>query len=878
VTAPIRKPDVPSDSATPEFSIITAVYNVEHYLPDFIASIEKQTFDLSAVEVIAVDDGSTDGSLALLQEWAARRPTLVTVLTKENGGQGSARNLGLSRARGEWVTFPDPDDVIEPNYLETVHAAVATWPELAMVAANRLVWNDATGLRTESHPLRAQFTRDRLVRLNASARYFHGSAPAAFMRREVVERNALLFDNRVRPNFEDGHFCSRYLLRCNDPQVAFLASAKYHYRKRNDGSSTLDNKRSNPGHFLDVPRHGYLAVLEEAVEVLGFVPEWLQSFIVYELSWYFTEDEQMAGSPSVGHGAVAEQFVALLRQIAHHLDPEVVMAFNVRPIKTEIKEILAYSLRGERYVTPFVSAWTPTQRSQSTRLAYRFTGVEPEFAVMVDGFERTPAASKVQAIRYFDHDLLFVRVIWITESGELRLLVDGRPLPAAARDSATSLELKTTQALRLAAERAHRFPALSSAYSPLATAWRSRGKIAYAVIDDAARSALPAKRFKDAWVLMDRTTDANDNAEHLFRYLRERRSDINAWFVLVKDCPDWRRLVRDGYGDRLVAFGSARWKVLMRHCLNLIVSHPNREILRPPSLRRYWDQWTVTFLQHGVLRDDISRWLNSKRFELFVTSTPAETESVTGDGTGYKFTSFQTKMVGLARFDRLGEIGANYPPEARDLVLIAPTWRELLNKPLAPGATKREIVDDFLETEFAKNWTAFISDAGFIDQAERRGKRVALLMHPNLQDAVDQLRLPPTVLRLGFDGQDVQQYFARAALMVTDYSSMTFNEAFLLRPTVYFQFDRDSYYNGANHARAGYFDHYRDGFGPVTRTPADAHEAVIDLLDEVPQEYIDRMERTFPTRDGRNRERTVVAIEDLHRPYAQRRLPSLLPE
>jgi hypothetical protein len=413
--------------------------------------------------------------------------------------------------------------------------------------------------------------------------------------------------------------------------------------------------------------------------------------------------------------------------------------------------------------------------------------------------------------------------------------------------------------------------------SPIATARRARGKIAYALIDDAARTGLAARRFHDAWVLMDRTGDADDNAEHLFRYLRQNRPDINAWFVIQRGCPDWRRLVRDGYASRLIAFESPQWKVLMRHCRNLIVSHPNREIVQPRSLRRYWNRWTVTFLQHGVLRDDISRWLNGKRFELFVTSTPAETASVVGDRTPYKFTSFETKMVGLARFDRLNRIGAAYPAEERDLVLVAPTWRELLNKPLAPGQSRRAIVDDFESTEFSRNWSAFFADSTFVSDVEKRGMRVALLMHPNLQAAVDRLHIPDSVLTLKFEGNDVQEYFARAALMVTDYSSMAFNEAFLLRPTVYFQFDRDTYYNGANHAREGYFDHVRDGFGPAVRTATEAHDAVLDLLHEVPQEYVDRMRAAFPFRDGRNCERTVTAIEDIHRPYAERKLPELLP-
>jgi hypothetical protein len=637
------------------------------------------------------------------------------------------------------------------------------------------------------------------------------------------------------------------------------------------------------GYYLDVPRYGYLNLLRESLTLLGFIPEWLQNLVIYEVSWYFTDDERSSGIPSAAQGEVAESFVTLLRQIATLLDPEVVLAFDIRPIRMEIREILAYSLRGEQFVTPYAVAYSPRQRATATQLFYRFVGAVPSFQLVVNGLNSAPAAAKVQSVRYFGQDLLFKQVIWIASSGEMRLHVDGKL--KRIRRSTPEVEPMFVESTSAAIEMRHpggpgRLLAdvVSTLTSPILTARRASGELVYHLIDDAARNGLAARRFYAAWVLMDRPWDANDNAEHLFRYLRNQRPDINAWFVLEKGCPDWRRLTREGYGSRLIAYGSAKWKVLMRHCLNLVVTHPNQEVIQPASLRRYWNQWTVTFLQHGVLRDDLSRWVNGKRFELFVTSTPAETASVVDDRTPYKFTSFETKMVGLARFDRLNRIGERYPEDKRDLVLVAPTWRELLNKPLVPGKTRREIVDDFEETEFAQHWSAFFADSKFVSEVEKRGKRVALLIHPNLQPAVHRLGIPQSVMILQFEGNDVQEYFARAALMVTDYSSMSFNEAFLLRPTVYFQFDRDTYYNGANSAREGYFDHSRDGFGPVARTVREAHDAVLDMLNEVPQRYVDRMTAAFPYRDGRNCERTVAAIEDLHRPYGDRKLPELLPE
>lgn len=95
--------------------MIVPVYNVERYINRCIHSVLNQTFDV--YELILVDDGSTDQSGVLCDEWA-ERDKRIHVIHKKNGGLSSARNAGLDVARGEYVTFIDSDDVVHPQYLE----------------------------------------------------------------------------------------------------------------------------------------------------------------------------------------------------------------------------------------------------------------------------------------------------------------------------------------------------------------------------------------------------------------------------------------------------------------------------------------------------------------------------------------------------------------------------------------------------------------------------------------------------------------------------------------------------------------------------------------------------------------------------------------
>ncbi|MFC7220505.1 glycosyltransferase family 2 protein [Streptomyces polyrhachis] len=108
----------------PKVSVIIPVYNAADFLGECLESIAAQTIGFGNVEVVAVDDGSTDGSAALLDEWAARHPERIRVVRQENSGApGGPRNRGIELAQGEFLFFADPDDYLGERALELLVAA-----------------------------------------------------------------------------------------------------------------------------------------------------------------------------------------------------------------------------------------------------------------------------------------------------------------------------------------------------------------------------------------------------------------------------------------------------------------------------------------------------------------------------------------------------------------------------------------------------------------------------------------------------------------------------------------------------------------------------------------------------------------------------------
>ena len=121
-------------------SVIIPVYNVEAYLARCLDSVLNNTY--RNVEVICVNDGSTDGSLAILREYEARDPRIV-VIDKENGGVSSARNAGLDRMSGDYVTFIDADDYVHPQYFGLMIEAIFLSHTDCVFAGHKSISNEA---------------------------------------------------------------------------------------------------------------------------------------------------------------------------------------------------------------------------------------------------------------------------------------------------------------------------------------------------------------------------------------------------------------------------------------------------------------------------------------------------------------------------------------------------------------------------------------------------------------------------------------------------------------------------------------------------------------------------------------------------------------
>jgi hypothetical protein len=369
-----------------------------------------------------------------------------------------------------------------------------------------------------------------------------------------------------------------------------------------------------------------------------------------------------------------------------------------------------------------------------------------------------------------------------------------------------------------------------------------------------------SQQYRDAWVFMDRRRFAQDNAEHLYRFAKENHPHINAWFVIARDSRDWARLTKEGF--RLVDYGSRDHQLLALTCAELISSQADDDVFRPSDVRRFGrPRWRFTFLQHGVTKDDVSRWVNRRPISRFVTATEAEYRSIAGDDTPYVICDKEVVLTGFPRHDRLSQVATEQRVLAADrLVLIMPTLRHA------------RAGDELAASPDDNRWRALLGSERLRQLAERAGLRIALAIHSDASASLTAQALPAHVKAHRLEDVDVQELFARGAVMITDYSSDAFELAYLNRPVIYFQFDGETSFPNQHIHRQGGWSYEEDGFGPVVASTSALLDELERLVDAgmTPQEpYATRMRSMFAFHDGRSCERVIESILSARKPPAR---------
>lgn len=896
------------------FSVIVALYNVERYFDTFMTSLLKQSYPFEKLDIIIVDDGSTDGSLGLVRNWSEKHSN-VQFVSKENGGPASARNIGIDLANNPWVTFCDPDDALEAGYFSHISDFIErdVNATAAMLTTRVMIWQEKTGAITDTHPLgRKFFYGDRLVDLNQEPNNIQLGGATVFLRRDILNEHNFRFDPSIRPTFEDGHLIGRYLGCFEKPIVGIVSKARYFYRKRGDGSSLVQSGWGQVGRYDHVLRYGYLGLLDELLRHHGSVPVWAQNMVLYDIQWYLTEDKKMNSATAWLDADQLLTFHELLQTVFRYISRESIDLFNVVPLSWITREAMLVRFKGQGFRTTRIFRWSEPS-APVVELVYCFSGRLPSEKFLSRGDVINVLRSKSVDHTYFGEVFFTERRVWLAGPNEnVQAILDGdfarfesprRPgwakpkstggltksvgktagterrtpiagLPWSSKFPNPSSQVE--QIVRKLDSRMRVEQLISSSSRPLAllniakrVSGRVRGRAAQTVnkaYDQRTRawalSDVNRTKYKNAWSVMDRPMQADDNGEHFYRYLKQHQPNVNTWFMLDRKSPDWERLALEGF--KLIPYGSREAVALSLNAAFQISSDATGGVQFPVGKERFGvPKAKFIFLQHGVIKDDLSRWLNPKEISMFVTSTRAEYNSIAGDGTPYRFTPKETKLTGLPRFDNLIKVAGSVPLSDRNVILVMPTWRQDLRDKLSLAKTSVAKAKIFEGSDYGREWLAFLRSERLKTVADASSSRIIFVTHPAMTGYLHHVNLPTHVETLDQGSASLQELLSKASCVVTDYSSIAFDAAIIFRPVLYFQFDHLTIFNGSHSYRRGYYDYARDGFGPVVHSLAELNENLFQLSVrqfENASLYTSRINETFENIDTNNSRRVFEEV------------------
>ena len=784
-----------------KLSLIAPCYNVEKYIDEFFASVFAQRMNPKYIEIIAVDDGSTDGTAARIRHWSEKFPNRIRYFHQPNQGLASARNKGLDLATGDWVTFCDPDDFMAPNYLEIVSDELSRKreQELSMVSCNVVFFRKTEQPKVTGHPLRYRFDKKRTTLPASDLRdHIQLATNSAWFRRDKIEQHQLRFDPRVAPTFEDGHFVGRYLILNPETEVVFLKEPIYYWRKRAEANSLVDTATKNKSWYLNQLRYGYLDLLARAKSINGYIPRFVQRTVLYDVFWrfrYLVDHPERARFLS---DQEQNEFFELLRSIFSNIDVDTIEDFELAGISDGDKLGLLGLMKDQNNPSSIISVRQYDRHKGLVQFSYISSSRQNTASINVNDERAEHLFPSHRVARFLNHVYFIEHYFWVSvpnDSDRVTGHVDGNicALRAGKRDLATGT--------------------LTELEADLRPARVSEKALPEAMRDIRRRASEPEARklYGNCWLLMDRDCKADDNAEHFYRYLLRIKKAGNAFFALRRDSPDWARLEAEGF--RLIAFNSMEHYAAFINAALLISSHANGFVLAPLQQRHIRDlvRWRFVFLQHGVIIHDLSRWLNTKPIDLFVTTTRAEYASIAHEESDYKFSEKEVVLTGLPRHDRLQTL-----ERKRRSILIMPTWREYLNIPDDGDPASR-----FLQSTYAVHWKSLLGSSQIKELSQQHGLDVVFCPHPNVTRHVDKFEVPAYITVCdALSIPSLQPLFAEAAVLITDYSSVSFDVAYLDKPVLYYQFDDGEIFAVGHIYDRGYFDYAADGLGPVCTTEA----------------------------------------------------------
>lgn len=908
------------------FSVISAVYNAEAYLEEMIDSITAQTIGFKEnVQLILVNDGSRDNSLAICRKYEQLYPENVIVIDKPNGGVSSARNAGLEFAEGEFLNFTDSDDKLSPNVLSEVYDFFSEYDNDPYVSDDMRFdvvnipfryFDGAEG--GEDHDQNKKFEKGkRVVDLTEEFNVAIMNVTYSFIRAEAAR--GILYDEEICIG-EDLKYVNTVLLERR--KVGLLPSAIYYYRKHSDGSpSLISTKIHLEKYYLPQMRNLTHWSRTYSMERYGDYPLFFQFAIVCD----FKEKVCQKNGFAAVLGDKFREYYDLMEKAFMLFDDKVVL--SIPSLSTEYKVFWLT----KKYGKPFDICVMPKKivyslKTREDEGADEVAGIEEQDHIdlnwfgsatlntlyirngklMLEGFATVvPAGAATEEVKifvraynklfettlsantepclYLNTDVVYTRQHFTaeiplcnTEPSEFSLwysFADGTPTRInyinygrfAAIGTAIEDQVYIKDGFAVKASR----EAITVLYPKRRELARLNGAYRASMKRNAPKyivykrlSSLLSRFIRSKiWLISDRSDSAGDNGEALFRYLSEERPRGIKPYFVITR--ESKDFERMKRIGKVAPLGSKLHKILY--------------FLSDANISAHFDANTLTPIDGEYFRDVIA----TKKVVFLqhgVTKDDIhEIYSKYKQNTSLFICASEMERESIVSNPGYGlsadEAQAtgfarfdNLKSDDKRMIVIMPTWRKYLFSGI--GQDGKWIAKKGVEnSDFCVFYKRLLSSKKLVEAIKKYGYSVCYAPHPNVAEFSEGFDIAPEIT-VAHHPIDYNKLFREASLMITDYSSTAFDFAYMRKPVIYAHFDREKFFSSHTY-REGYFSYEENGFGEVTKDVDDTIDLIIGYMADgckMRDKYLGRANTFFAHDDTNNCQRITEAIDSMDTP------------
>ncbi len=870
-----------------KFSVIIPIYNVEEYLEETIESIVNQTIGFEEnIQLILINDGSPDNSEEICLKYKNLYPDNVVYHKQKNAGVSSARNKGIELAEGEFTTFLDSDDLWSLDSFKIMYKAYRKNPDISLFSCKMIFFDSKKG----NHPLNYKYKENKIINILEDYEYPQLSSSSLFIKTSSLAGHQ--YDKSIKYS-EDNKFINEIIFE--EQNIMMLKEPIYYYRKRSNGSSAIQGQTTKIEWYTVTPTKVYKDLYELSKKKFGRVIEYIQYLVCYELSWRIIFNTKFEMSKK-DRKFYSDTLIDLIKEmdeelIANHRnldlakkiflleqkDSKIKSKLNYVDSKIELlenstrKKSLGFVIIDQTYIrnnkmVVFGKLDRKFIKEKDFKIKQSDKNIKVEYYQLTNNFNEETfngqtlhdyIGIKFEVDPSIDSEIeFFDKEEWVFPRFKKTCSIFTEFLPRSYHHIGKRTVVFKNHKLYCQKKNIFKstYYELRNEYSLLK---RKRYKAFFARLYTKIYRIF--KR-KELWFISDRVNKAGDNGEYFFRYMIQNHSEANVYFVLTKDSTDFERMSKIG---KTIDPNSNKYKLLFHSADYVVSSHAENYIFNPLGAggKYIQDQYyfKYIFLQHGIIKDDLSAWLNvnTKKMDMFVTSTAPEYESLLEYK--YYFGPEIVKLTGLPRYDTLLEKQKKY--KVQNKIMLSLTWRASLASTIDKKTGQRLYNAEFKDTNYFKFLNNLMNDKRLHKILKEKNYKVRFIPHPNV---LCQLKDFPKndFIEIEEESINYQKEFCENKVLITDYSSVFFDFGYLKKPVLYYQEDREEFFAGQIYDK-GYFDYDTMSFGPVYNDYEKFVQGLIAVIKndcKIDKKYEKIIDNTFKFQDNKNCERVYQEI------------------